>query len=510
MQLRLPTGILLLFFIQGCGSHDHRDEKVPDGGSVTLWTDETELFMEYPALVVGKESRFAAHLTRLSDFKPFTREEVHFHFRSDGGAIIEQTLQEPSPPGIYRPNINFEKPGRYDLTITVRNGANDTITARNIQVFPSHEDIPSSQESVSSEQLITFLKEQQWKTDFRTEPVRREKISGSTHAAGEIIPKLNSEAIVASPFTGYAPADRNDRLPLPGSYVVRGAILAVMFPAAETPGGSEDFASRFTDAQTARDLAARDYERAKRLIAIQGISEKEFQESEANYLRTEATFNALRGYLNAGPDSTSREFGGGFAVATPISGRVAEVYIVPGKPVNAGEPLFRIINASSVWVRVNIPVTEIALIGRPKQAWMQLSGVAEPYEISQKNGRLISIGSAVDERTRTVPVIFEVQNRDESLRIGMIGEVYVETGEEHIGLVIPESALIEEEGRYSVYVHVEGEGFAKREVQLGSKGFGRIEILNGVGPGERVVSVGAYQVRLASLSSQLPTHGHEH
>ena len=134
----------------------------------------------------------------------------------------------------------------------------------------------------------------------------------------------------------------------------------------------------------------------------------------------------------------------------------------------------------------------------------------EPYLLTAKNGRLISVGSAVDEDTRSVPVIFEIRNPDRRLRVGMNGEVHISTGDEHPALVVPESALIEEEGRYSVYVQVEGEAFARRDVRLGAREPDRVEILSGLRELERVVTVGAYQVRLASLSSQLPAHGHEH
>ena len=59
----------------GGGGHDHGEHGHDDHGddtaiAVTHFTDSTELFVEFPAFVVGQESAFAAHLTRLRDFKP--------------------------------------------------------------------------------------------------------------------------------------------------------------------------------------------------------------------------------------------------------------------------------------------------------------------------------------------------------------------------------------------------------------------------------------------------------
>ncbi|MBI3193998.1 MAG: efflux RND transporter periplasmic adaptor subunit [Ignavibacteriae bacterium] len=503
--------IAALLFVSGCTQHEESSKPVANGGgSVTLWTNKTELFMEYPALLVEKEVRFAVHLTWISNFKAVTEGELTLEFTSSDGSQFTASTNSPTSPGIFRPTITFNQAGTFHLTMVLSGAETDTLEIENLQVYSSESDIPEEAENSSGEALITYLKEQQWKTDFRTETVRQERISNTIHAAGEIVPKLNAEAIVAAPFTGYIPAEKNLRLPVPGSQIERGTILALMMPSAETPGGNEDFASRFTDAETERDLAKRELERAKKLYAIQGLSEKELQEAESEFRRAVATYNTLSGYIQTKNDSSLFSLADGFQLIAPISGTISEFSIVPGKQVNAGEPLFRIIDTKEVWVRVNVPVTDIGKVSHPQKAWMQISGVEEPLSIDEQNGKLISVGNVVEEMTRTVPVIFQVNNFLNKLRIGMIGEVHISTGNERDALVVPESSLIEEEGRYSVYVHVEGEAFAKREVQLGAKEADRVEIISGILEGERVVTVGAYQVRLASLSSQLPAHGHAH
>jgi multidrug efflux pump subunit AcrA (membrane-fusion protein) len=77
-------------------------------------------------------------------------------------------------------------------------------------------------------------------------------------------------------------------------------------------------------------------------------------------------------------------------------------------------------------------------------------------------------------------------------------------------LVIKESALIEEQGNFYVYVQTAGESFQKREVKTGKRDGEKVQILSGVQPGERVVTKGGHQIRLSSLSGALPAHGHEH
>ncbi|MEK9139399.1 MAG: efflux RND transporter periplasmic adaptor subunit, partial [Bacteroidota bacterium] len=229
--------------------------------------------------------------------------------------------------------------------------------------------------------------------------------------------------------------------------------------------------------------------------------------------RADATYQTLSKSVTSGTESSTSKRTEGrydFTLRSPIAGTVVETFIVPGKQVKAGDPLFRIINTSSVWIKANVPVTEVGKLDNPRRASFRVPGFEEMFQVHERNGRLVSFGSAVDEKSRTIPVIFETTNPDGKLRIGMFAEVYISTGKGISLLAIPESALIEEEGKYSVYVHVSGESFAKRDVEVDGRDQRYVGILKGLSEGERVVTVGAYQVRLASLSTQLPAHGHDH
>lgn len=504
---RFYCSAFIFSLLIGCTRTDETaDSAVPGGGSVTLWTTRSELFMEYPALVVGNESRFAVHLTWLSNFKPITEGRLSLHFTSSRGSRLTSTIEGPTSPGIFRPTITFDQPGTYDLIMIIQSATWDTLQIKQLQVYSSAKEIPAVEES-QGEQLIPFLKEQQWNTDFRTEPVERKAMAGVIRAACEVIPKLNNEAIVSAPFTGTIPAEDNGSLPAIGQHVDRGELLAVMTPAAETPGGVENFASRFIVAKSDRELTAREFERAKQLHGSGLISEKEYQEAEAEFKQSDATYQTLSKYVEASGDGEPTN---GFTMRAPLSGTIIEAHVVPGRQIDAGEPIYRIINTSALWIRANISSTEVGKLTRPSRAWLQLAGVNELIEIDKGNGRLVSIAAAIDPATRTFPVIFEVRNPSGSLKVGMFGEVSIATGREMEALVIPEASLIEEEGRFSVYVHAEGEAFAKRDVVLGERNGDYIIVLMGLSEGERVVTTGAYQVRLASLSSQLPAHGHEH
>jgi len=509
MQLRLIGGLLVSLFIWGCGKNDSSEEKTVAGGSITLWTEKTELFLEYPALIVGTEARLAAHLTRLSDFKPCIDEAVRFRFKGAGPEVAEHTVDSSASPGIYRPRITFDRSGAYDLTIMVSGRTTDTLKVGTIQVYPSLEAIAVEEGSASKEQLITFLKEQQWKTEFRTRQVERRMISQVVRAPGEILRK-DYDVVVSAPFTGTLQPEHNRNIPVVGRYVQRGSVLATLTSAPQTIDGGENFASLYAEAEGGFRLARSEFERAQQLYAKGSISSKEHDEARAGYEKARANLDAFSRSVQR--DTVNPQLPGeyNFLLRSPISGTIAEVSYVLGRQFQSGDQFFRIVNTSVVWLLASVPVAEIGRVSHPRRAEFRVTGMSEPFDINERNGRLVSIGSVVDERTRSVPVIFEVANPKGVLRIGLFADVLIKTGMENPVAVVPKTALIEDEGRYSVYVHIEGEAFARREVELGEGEGDWVEIRSGLDLGERVVSVGAYQIRLASLSTQLPAHGHEH
>lgn len=112
--------------------------------------------------------------------------------------------------------------------------------------------------------------------------------------------------------------------------------------------------------------------------------------------------------------------------------------------------------------------------------------------------------------TRTVPVIYEIAQPDSRLRIGMNVKALVYTGVTQGALAVPASALIDETGQPVVFVQKAGETYERRPVEVGARDGEYVEIKRGLAAGERIVSRGAYQLRLAALSPATVGHGHEH
>lgn len=491
------VGVALL---SGCGPGSPEGDAAangaaePAGGAVTLWTDSTELFMEHPALIVGAPDKFAVHLTDLTDFAPLRSGRITLRFEPEaGGEPLIVTQDEPRAPGIYGPAPEFTRAGVYDLTITVESPqARDVLRVPGLRVYATVAEAP--QDDGGEEGGISFLKEQQWQTPgFMTAFATVGEVAESFQATGRIIPAAGRMARVSAPVAGIIEASGVAQSPAPGQRVSKGQILAVLTPALGEGG------SAYAAARAALREAEHEHARATRLLAVEAVPERRLHEAE---IRLTAAREALTAFGALGEARSD----GRIAIRAPLSGVVASRSVALGSRVDAGAELFTVVDPTVVWVEANVPAAEAARVSAKSAATFRVPGSDAVRSVR----RTVSVGSIIDSVSRTVTVIYEVANPDGHLKIGMNAQVAVGVGRQIEGVVIPATAVLDEDGRAIAYVQLSGELFEKRELQLGGTSGKRTLVLSGIAVGERVVTGAAYQVRLASLSTSVPEHGHEH
>ena len=514
--------MVVFVVLLGCGDHAHNghdhdeaEHVSEDAGhghgdgttAVTLWTDRTELFMEYPDLVVGEDATFIIHFSKMDDFKPVTEGPLTSAFRSPGKPEVSVRANAPSRPGIYLPTVRIDQPGEYVLELYLDSPqVADVIRVPGIVVHANASDVHTSEEEESDETAISFLKEQQWKIDYRTEPAARRRLSASIAAVGEILPKIQAHAEVPSLVNGVMMPDQNNSIPSVGTAVTKGQVLAVVSPSPQADEGLNRVRKDYL-------LAESEFHRAQRLYKSGAIPEKRLEAARLTYEAEKAGYSAIEGQVDfdpgqAGGTGTSIPH---FHVKSPIDGVVEEIHFHAGEAVEAGQKLFTVTNPERVWLRAQVPLAHVSALGRAVDASFHVEGYDREFVVSDLNGKLISIGSIADRVSRTVSAIFELNNPDRLLKIHMFADVSVKTEDVSDALAIPVSAVYDDDGIPVAYVQVEGETFERRSLRTGIADLGYVEVLEGIAEGERVVTEGGYQVRLASLSTGVPTgHGHAH
>ena len=192
-----------------------------------------------------------------------------------------------------------------------------------------------------------------------------------------------------------------------------------------------------------------------------------------------------------------------------MDGYLKQMLVPNGGFVEVGQPVAIVTQTHRLQLRAEVSERDYALLTKVSSANFRPSYTDKLYKMSELNGRLVAYGkTAADEASYYIPVTFEFDNVGDIVP-GAYADVYLLTSLEQDVISVPVSAITEEQGLYYVYVQVCAEEFMKRGVQLGRRDGERVEVLHGLHGGERVVTQGAYQVKLASVATAIP-HGHSH
>ena len=488
--LRSSIGLALALPIAACGSIDNTSD-APEIGRVvvTQWVEDTELFLEYPFLVAGKQTgNWAIHLTDRNDFQPIRAGTLTVRFTMDGVAAETFTVDAPLRDGIFLLNPIIQRAGSYVVELIL---VSDQVDGRHfVSDVLVHGDEAEALSYEAAEELsgISFLKEQQWVIPFAVHPAAEHEVQPTILAPGEIVPPDGSLVRVSAPADGIAPAVANQDAPSVGDRVSRGQVLAVLAPIGQDGG--------FARSRGRVERLRREVERAVTLLEAGAIPAKRLEEARHDLEIAEAELEAMGG----GTDGAYR-----LTLRSPMSGVIADRTFVPGGRVTAGEPLFTIIDRSQAWLRVQVPASVANDLRAGDQALFTVDDSRDAFD-----ARLRSVGSVIDPTTRTVPVVFEVAAGQGRFTFGQFAQASVPTGGLVTGIAIPNEAILDDNGTPVAFVQSGGETFERRVLTLGVTDGRRTHVVAGLGPGDMVVTVGTYQVRLASLSGGDFAGAHAH
>lgn len=252
-------------------------------------------------------------------------------------------------------------------------------------------------------------------------------------------------------------------------------------------------------ARIAYERAKGEYERAEKLIGERIVSEKEFNVLKENYENARIAYEAL----------SPSKAGKGVAVKSPMAGYVKACFVKEGDYVTVGQPLLSVTQTRRLMLRAEVSERYYSRLHNIASANFQTPYDDKVYSLADLKGRLLSFGKSSDGTSYYVPVTFEFDNRGDVIP-GSFVEVYLLASERQNVLSVPVSALTEEQGLYFIYCQIDEECYRKQEVTVGANDGKRVEILSGLKGGEKVVTQGAIHVKLASASTAIPGHTHNH
>ncbi len=487
----------LSIFIASCRNkkeeapHEHGPEPL----AYTVYSDKSEIFVEFKPLVVGSASKFAAHFTVLGEyFTPLSEGSVTVSLLV-GDKGIRQKSDTPGVPGIYRLSLTPKVAGTGKLIFDiVTKSFTDQIIIDNIQVYANEAEAIKNNSSSDEGNSITYLKEQAWKVPFANTPVRNQPYGEILKTSGLLLSAPGDEQMVTANANGIVFFDGNSSVI--GSAVTEKTKLFLVSGGGLAQGNVD---AQFKELKATYEKSKTDYEREAILVKDKIVSLKDFQETTVKYE------NAKTAYETMAKNYTS----GGYAVMAGMNGYLKDIFVSEGQYVTAGTPLATVSKNKKLLLQANISQKYFSSLPKVASATFKLSGSGEVYSTEHLNGKKMAYGKSATTNTPFIPVTFEIDNIGE-LVSGSIVEVFLKCKPVENALVIPASSIMEEQGNYYVYVQTGGESFEKREVKTGTSDGIDIQIFSGLVAGERVVNQGAYQIKLSQASGTMPAHGHEH
>jgi len=229
-------------------------------------------------------------------------------------------------------------------------------------------------------------------------------------------------------------------------------------------------------------LAELRYQRLAKLLKDKSVSRSEYDEAEANLQAAQSQMAAKQALIQQ--KRIRAPFAGLLGIRRVDLGQ----YLAPGAEIVSLQAL------DPIYVDYLLPERHFARISRGQEVLVRV----QAYPGVVFKGRILAISSRIETRTRNIRVRATLQNRDRRLRPGMFAEVHTQLPERKAVLTLPRIAITYTPYGDSVFViedSDQGLVVRRRQVQTGAVQGGRVEILEGLGAGERVVSAGQVKLR---------------
>jgi RND family efflux transporter MFP subunit len=251
-------------------------------------------------------------------------------------------------------------------------------------------------------------------------------------------------------------------------------------------------------AKIAYETVQKEFQRADELIKDNLISIKNYEQIQSRYEIAKTVYEAQSSNMTAD----------GIFVSSPISGYVKNTMVNQGEYVSVGQPIASVSKNSRLQLRAEVSENYFKYLKSINGANFKTAYDNTVYKLSELNGRLLSFGRTSGTQSSYIPVTFEFDNSGDIIA-GSYADVFLLSVPIENVISVPVSAITEDQGLFFVYLQIDDERKKKQEVILGQNNGERVQIISGLKESDKVVTKGAYHIKLAAISSIIP-EGHSH
>ncbi len=249
------------------------------------------------------------------------------------------------------------------------------------------------------------------------------------------------------------------------------------------------------------EYSARAYELAKDLYETKALPQKDLKQAENDLIKARAEFRRAKERLlslrvpasEVEKPLAQQRITSRFELKSPLDGTVVERLVTPGQSVggDADQVLFTVADLGKLQVIADVYERDLSLVKVSQMATVNV----EAYPGEDFTAVVAAVGDLVDPNTRTIKVRAWVNNEAHRLKPEMFARLKIDVGDAGSFLTLPKEAVIEADGKHFVYLQANGDQYERREVRVTNVSADHVRVLEGLVPGQRVVTKGAVLIK---------------
>jgi cobalt-zinc-cadmium efflux system membrane fusion protein len=281
-----------------------------------------------------------------------------------------------------------------------------------------------------------------------------------------------------------------------GDRVKAGAVLLVV----DSPDIAQAY-SEFVKEDSELQYATRSHELAKDLYSNKALPLKDLKQAENELVKARAEFRRAKERLlslripaeEVNKPLDKQQITSRFEMKSPLTGIVVERMVTPGQSVggDANQVLFTVADLDMLQVVADVYERDLALVKEGQFAKVKV----EAYPDVDFPATVAAVGDVVDPASRTIKLRAWVNNPVHRLKPEMFARLHIQVGDSTRILVVPKEAVLESDGKQFVFVVEEANRYIKREVKVANFTPDQMRVLDGLTPGQRIVTKGAVLIK---------------
>ncbi len=251
-------------------------------------------------------------------------------------------------------------------------------------------------------------------------------------------------------------------------------------------------------------FAQAEADRATRLFDAKALAKRDVEQANAHVVAIKAEIELVKAELERASEflehlAVDQDAPDEVAIRSTLSGVVTKRLVTEGSVVSDANDLMEISNASTLWAIAEVPEANAGIVRIGQSVAIKVPSLGD----ATISGKIIHIGSALNPETRTMQVRCLVNNPRGNLRAEMYATMEIRGAATPSTLAVPREAVQDINGEKVVFVAQADNSFEKKVVEIGREQGERIEILNGLQSGQRVVTKGGFFLKTELLKGSL-------